>query len=51
MRNPLVMKEVDLHKTLEAYQKILKEMIQGLKAPSLEVLNQKMKSGEKLSKD
>ncbi len=51
MRNPLVMKEVDLKVALESYKDVLKMLIQGLNAPSLDELSEKMKIGEKLNKD
>ena len=51
IRNPLVMKEIDLKEVLVCYSQVLKKMILDLNAPSLELLSQKMKNGEKLTKD
>lgn len=51
MRNPLVAKEIDLISILDSYKSVLKNMILGLNAPSFDKLNQKIKTGDKLSKD
>jgi len=36
MRNPLVAKEINLKAALESYKEVLKNLITGLNAPSLD---------------
>ena len=39
MRNPLVIREIDLTQALSSYKLVLKQIIQDLNAPSFDLLS------------